>query len=222
MGGRAHIRTRRTGLTKGNYLNREGVSRTMDDGKLRRLRRVLPFVTVLTLLMVSAAVAFGQLDPSDDDPPVVALEDARDPGPDACTDLMKSFMDGAEPTSNVGLGVGLTTNRIPGDLAARGIRNFSCLADNLAQRVEMVLISIGESSEEGVIVIPHIKTSSAEVTQYMAEAYPQLSAVLDSDELRGLSLYTTADSANSFQSELSSDSVELWPKVIAQRDAAAR
>ena len=194
----------------------------MNDGKLRRLKQVLAFVAVLTLLLLSAAVAFGQLDPSDDDPPVVALEDARDPGPDACTDLMKAFMDGAESTSSVLLGEGLTTDRIPGDLAASGIRNFSCLADNLAQRVEMILVSIGDSSEEGVIVIPHTKTSAAAVAQYMAEAYPQFSAVLDSEELRGLSVYTTADSADGFVSGLLSDSVELWPTLIAQRDEAAR
>jgi len=180
---------------------------------IRSARRVAGLTLAVGAMIGALSVpALGHLghDHESDGSMVSALE-VRDPGPDACVPMMVSFAD-RDASSDALAESGLDAAVLPSGLLAGGVSRFSCLADNLAGRVEMVILRIRHLDSEVSVVLPHPMTPSAEVEGYLSQIEPGSTLIVRGNTV--VSVASPADERWVVEQFDGNATESVWARVI--------
>ena len=183
--------------------------------------RFLLALAIFTVGFGGVAIAIeGFSPPGDEEPAQIAPDEIKDPGSDACQGLMEAF-NSSRRDDSILAEHGLVTDEMPAQLAQRGIRSLSCLADNLAGRVEMILLSIGDETETGVLLVPHKSTPMSSVVAYadsIADGFVPISSPAIGEGI--VVRIKPGQEASRLADDLSADGnvVAIWDTVLDAKD----
>lgn len=142
-----------------------------------KLKVLVGAAAALAVLAAAGAVALAGDDlfgSGDTEPPLVDPADARPyEGSDACAPIMASLNPAGTELAATLRDAGLAGRELPAALADRKVRTVTCLADDLAGRVEALFVTIGERREEAGVVLLADGTPDAFAAGYLELVYPE-------------------------------------------------